>query len=357
MPNWRFARSAVSAVRSAMTPTSIIYHIDSPATTEVGSTRLTPFQGWAVSARGKPVELRVRVAGRLWREFALDQSRPDVADYFGERFPDLDPDCGFSFCIDLDEHDFDTVLPVTLEFRAGGSRVRSATYQLRPCVSPSLVRAHYKEVWNACAANERDAMLHVAGYSDEAEFQRVGELTRDMLVECVGVRPDDVVLEIGAGIGRVGQFLAPVCKEWIGADVSENMLGHLGKRLAGFPNVRTIALNGYDLGPVPDASVDLVYCTVVFMHLDEWERFNYVREGFRVLRPGGRMLVDNTNLLSEEGWAFFLKTMDLYHPLGRPASISKSSTPQELRTYFERAGFADIRQKTSGPWIITFGRK
>ena len=85
--------------------------------------------------------------------------------------------------------------------------------------------------------------------------------------------------------------------------------------------------------------------------------FNYVREGFRVLKPGGRMLVDNTNLLSDEGWAFFQKTMDLYHPLARPASISKSSTPQELEAYFHRAGFQDVRQKLEGMWIVTFGSK
>ncbi len=356
MPTWRFARKAASVVR-AWRAGSIIHHVDCPPTAEVSGTQLVPFHGWAVSDRRKPVEVRVWAAGRLWRELSLDRSRPDVAEHFRHRFPDLDPECGFSFCVDLDEHRFDGWLPVTLEFTDGRSRARSAVYHLRRCLSPTLLRAHYKEVWNACAANERDAMLHVAGYADEEEFRRVGGLTRDMLVECVGVRPDDAVLEIGAGIGRVGQLLAPLCREWIGADVSENMLAHLGRRLGGLPNVRTVALNGYDLSPVADASVDLVYCTVVFMHLDEWERFNYVREGFRVLRPGGRMLVDNTNLLSPEGWAFFLKTMALYHPLARPANISKSSTPEELRAYFQQAGFRNIRQKNAGMWIITWGEK
>ena len=194
-----------------------------------------------------------------------------MAGFFRDRLPDLDPECGFSFCIDLDEHDFAGALPVSLEFRDGRSVARSPVYQLRRCVSPMLQRAHYKEVWNACAANERDAMLHVAGYADEAEFQCVGELTRDLLLECVGVRPDDVVLEIGAGIGRVGRVLSPLCREWIGADVSENMLAHLRRRLSAFDNVRTIALNGYDLSPLPAGSIDLVYCTVVFMHLDEWD--------------------------------------------------------------------------------------
>jgi ubiquinone/menaquinone biosynthesis C-methylase UbiE len=120
--------------------------------------------------------------------------------------------------------------------------------------------------------------------------------------------------------------------------------------------VRAVEVSGYDLAPIPSASVDVVYCTVVFMHLDEWDRFNYIAEGMRVLRPGGRMLVDNFNLQSDEGWRLFeeLRRLD---PRQRPSHISKSSTPQELYEYFRRAGFASIEQEQSGMWAVVWGRK
>ena len=77
----------------------------------------------------------------------------------------------------------------------------------------------------------------------------------------------------------------------------------------------------------------------------------------RTERPGGRMLVDNINLLSDEGWGFFVDTMEQYHPLNRPANVSRPSTPQELRAYFERAGFVQIQQREIGRWTITSGIK
>lgn len=200
-------------------------------------------------------------------------------------------------------------------------------------------------------------MVSIAGYDDDIEFARTGQLTRDLLQETVGIDATDVVLEIGAGIGRVGEHIAPLCQEWIGADVSPAMLGHLRRRLARFANVRTHLLTGVDLSGVPDATIDLVYATVVFMHLAEWDRWAYIREGFRVLKPGGRMLVDNFDLTSDEGWAFFQKTAEEYPAKLRPPQISRSSTPDELATYFRRAGFSHIEQQRRGLWLVTHGRK
>lgn len=220
-----------------------------------------------------------------------------------------------------------------------------------------LERVQYKEVWNSYSADLSNAMKVIAASDDEEGFRSSAEVTRQILEECVGINPDDVILEIGCGIGRVGQVLAPRCREWIGADVAENMIRHLKRRLQHYTNVRTVVLGGYDLDMIPSGSIDLVYCTVVFMHLEEWDRFNYIREGFRVLRPGGRMLVDNMNLLSEKGWEIFETLLNTFEPRERPPQIGSCSTPQELEAYFQRAGFQEIQQQTKDEFIITYGRK
>ena len=147
----------------------------------------------------------------------------------------------------------------------------------------SQLRGDYKTTWNALSGSKQEAYLYVAGYTDEEKFHADAEDTIDILRETVGVRPDDVFLEIGCGVGRVGRVLAPLVKEWIGCDVSANMLKLAGRRLLGIPNTRLQEISGYDLQPIPDGAVDVVYTTVVFMHLEEWDRYNYILEAMRVL--------------------------------------------------------------------------
>lgn len=219
-----------------------------------------------------------------------------------------------------------------------------------------FARSQYKEVWNSVSKSEDDAKMAVSGYVDEALYQSTGEGTRNMLKENVGLKADDVVLEIGCGVGRAGAYVAPACKEWIGVDVSENMLEHTRNRLSHLKNFRTFAGSGYDLTGIDSDSVDLVYCTVVFMHLDEWERYNYIKDSYRVLRPGGRLIVDNVDLTTDAGWSFFEEHCRI-PPAERPPNISKMSTPDELRTYFTRAGYERMQLRRWQQWVVTWGYK
>jgi SAM-dependent methyltransferase len=95
---------------------------------------------------------------------------------------------------------------------------------------------------------------------------------------------------------------------------------------------------------------------VVFMHLETWDRYNYVLEAARVLRPGGRLYVDNVNLCSEEGWAVF-EAHRRFPPDARPPHITECSTPQELETYLKRAGFAETQVRTEGLFVRAWGHK
>ena len=217
-------------------------------------------------------------------------------------------------------------------------------------------RSDYKKVWSALSTTHDQAKLHVIGVTDEDALRATGEQTLGFLKESAGIRADDVVLEIGCGLGRVGRMVAPLCRKWIGCDVASNMLSLAGERLKDLPNVELKEISGYDLKGVADASVDVVYCTVVFMHLESWDRYNYIVEAFRVLRPNGRIYVDNINLCSEGGWKVF-EVHRAMSSTNRPPHMTQNSTPQEIETYLKRAGFSNVRIRTDDDWIRAAGIK
>ena len=222
--------------------------------------------------------------------------------------------------------------------------------------SPEPQRHEYRETWTALSDTYPRALAHVIGDLSEDELRASGLSTLALLESTVGVHAGDTILEIGCGVGRVGWALAPRCATWIGCDVSARMLDFARERLAGRGRVELVEISGFDLSPVPAESVDLVYCVSVFMHLDEWDRYSYICEAHRVLRPGGRIFVDNFNLLSEEGWQIFDAHRRAF-PRARPAHISKASTPQELEAYLVRAGFSGIEMQPLGPWIRLYATK
>ena len=242
-----------------------------------------------------------------------------------------------------------------------GQRQRDAVRLLVPRSDGDLERPRgdYKQAWQDVSNDARTAKISVAGHADENLFQTTADQTVQVLRDTTGLRPDDLVLEIGAGVGRVGPAIAPLVRRWIAADVSSNMLDQARERCVGLNNVEFVEISGWDLAPIDDSSVDLVYCTIVFPHLDEWERYSYVLEAMRVLRPEGRLYVDNVNLLSEPGWKFFTEMLESYHPLDRPANVSKTSTPDELGEYLRRAGFVGVvtRGAPDVLWASAFGLK
>lgn len=203
-------------------------------------------------------------------------------------------------------------------------------------------RSQYKETWNNLAANMDEAKLYVAGHTDEAELDRTGLNTVNRIEQFVGLQPEDICLEIGCGVGRVGKFLSPKCQKWIGTDISANMLQYAAQRLEGLENIELIELSGVGLQEIADHSIDLVYCTVVFMHLYEWDRYQYLKEAFRVLKSGGRCFFDNVDLTSSHGWEVFMA--GYAYPIDqRPAYLSMCSTGEELETYARRSGFSQIK--------------
>lgn len=200
----------------------------------------------------------------------------------------------------------------------------------------------YKQIWDDLSTTSDDAANFVGNLTDEEDIRRNGTQTAEFLRQVLRIQPTDRVLEIGCGIARIGREFAPYCAEWHGADISGNMLTYAAERTRGLPNVRLHELPASDLSIFVDDYFDVVYSSIVFMHLDKTEMFNYIRDAFRVLVPGGRAYFDTYNILAPEAWAQFRTIVDSFALSGKPGHMSQFSTPQEMGKFVQEAGFQDI---------------
>jgi SAM-dependent methyltransferase len=98
------------------------------------------------------------------------------------------------------------------------------------------------------------------------------------------------VLEIGCGTGRGVGVLAPVVTHYTGVDKNEPLLRQLR---AAYPQFRFIDMVLPPLRGLADASFDYVVTFQVIEHIDDDDAF--VREAYRVLKPGGQLLLTTVN--------------------------------------------------------------
>lgn len=101
----------------------------------------------------------------------------------------------------------------------------------------------------------------------------------------------DVLLEIGCGYGRLLWHLAPQVSRALGVELSPEPLEEARRVLAGRGDVELHLGDGRSLAPIADASVDAAYAFTVFQHMSRSIALSNAREAARVLRPGGRLVL------------------------------------------------------------------
>jgi ArsR family transcriptional regulator len=96
------------------------------------------------------------------------------------------------------------------------------------------------------------------------------------------------VLDVGAGDGAVGGYVAPYCRSLVCADVNPRMVEAARERLARFPNARAEIADVHDL-PYRPSSFDSVLLFHTLTYAEKPQRA--LEECARVLRPGGRAVI------------------------------------------------------------------
>ena len=151
------------------------------------------------------------------------------------------------------------------------------------------------------AQNDPDRALELAVGSTQEEFYAVGEMQKDLLV-AQGLRTHSSLVEIGCGSGRLAaQLLGWLAGPYLGTDVVQVLLDRAAT-LANAPNIRFERVTGLSV-PIEDASADMVCAFSVFTHLLHEQSFVYMRDCFRVLKPGGRLVFSYLEFRVPSHWA------------------------------------------------------
>jgi SAM-dependent methyltransferase len=213
----------------------------------------------------------------------------------------------------------------------------------------------YQQFWNNQARTPESAMFAVDGSTDEAIVRRTGRYAARQMSAALDLQPDDRVLELGCGLGRIGRELAPSCAHWTGVDISGEMIRFARQRLSGFDNVSFHQLERSSLAMFDDNSFDKAYSLAVLCHMDKEDLFLYLEELRRVLKPGGMLYADTWNLANPTGWKRWMYEVRFWQQSSqaqrKDIARNQFCSPDELGLYARQAGLDVLACFDDSHWL------
>ena len=158
------------------------------------------------------------------------------------------------------------------------------------------------EYWSGARHERGDELAAVLSLGEPDAVNRAYDRWETgLLLESLDGRPAARALDLGAGVGRVAERLAPHVGRLACADLAPGMLDRLRRRLraagtadAAYDRLRHRA----DLLPYRDGAFDLVVCLGLLEHLPPDARSATLAGIARVLKPSGRLALVLNNASS-----------------------------------------------------------
>lgn len=126
------------------------------------------------------------------------------------------------------------------------------------------------------------------------------DLQRSFLIACLAPQRGESILDLGCGTGKELEQILALRRgtRVVGIDNSERMLQGARARLSRYIDRGTAELVAGDAGqrlPFPSKSFDAVFSADLMECLPAAKQAHLLREIRRVLKPGGRVLVEHTD--------------------------------------------------------------
>ncbi len=205
---------------------------------------------------------------------------------------------------------------------------------------------------SCCGPASMSSYAQRIGYSKE-EINNMPESVVGACAGCgnptalAGLKEGEVVLDLGSG-GGIDVFLAakkvgPRGKA-IGVDMTKEMID-LAKKNAEELGIENVEFRRGDIEdlPVEDDSVDVIISNcVINLAPDKDSVFS---EAYRVLRPGGRILV--SDIVTDGGLPSYIKD----NPIAWAGCLAGALDEKEYLVSIRNAGFKDVRVLSKRPYL------
>lgn len=156
-----------------------------------------------------------------------------------------------------------------------------------------------------------------------------------------GLTDGMTVYDIGCGCGRTAQALqrSGWRGRYIGADIIADFVGELRAKCPGYEAY----VHREPTLLAEDASLDLVYHWSVFTHLPPEQCFLYLRDTFRTLKPGGRLVFSFMEFADPRHRGVFDRRVDVL-ARGRGLNLLDTFLHRDwITTWAAQIGFSEPR--------------
>jgi ubiquinone/menaquinone biosynthesis C-methylase UbiE len=175
-------------------------------------------------------------------------------------------------------------------------------------------------------------------------------MLRRMTIDNALIKPGDSVLDVGCGTGDVALLAKARGKagQVYGIDPAPEMIAVAQSKAARKMLDVDFRVGVIEALPYPDASMDVVTSSLMMHHLPDDLKARGLAEVYRVLKPGGRLLIADfmrpTGSLVNHLFIAFTQHRGLKNGI------------EDLRKFLNEAGFTQITQPDGNILVIGFVR-
>ena len=168
--------------------------------------------------------------------------------------------------------------------------------------------------------------------------------TFQALIDAAGVQTGQRVLDVGCGTGYFARLLAETVGAdglVVGVDASPEMIGYAKERAARLSNCQ-FQINAAESLSLPSEHFDIVVSSLFMHHLPADLQMVALTEMWRVLRPGGTLLIAEAQVPRAPGWRLIAQL----HGYDRMAHAV-----EQLERIIADARFEHVRGGDAPPWL------